>query len=134
MQTRNDLKVAIVDDDPDLPVLYSQVIGKLGYPSPSIFNNGTSIVKAMSRDHLSFDLIIMDYRMPEMNGVEAAKIIHRYRIHTKILIVSAYDFAKQQAFDAGFSFLLKPFSTQQLADSLDSLKSNLTDEAEFARP
>ena len=85
MQKNNDLKIAIVDDDPDLPLLYSQVIGKLGYKSPSIFNNGTSIVNALSADHLSFDLIIMDYRMPEMNGVEAAKIIHRYRNHTKIL-------------------------------------------------
>lgn len=118
-----DLRIAVVDDEPDLPALYSQVIEKLGYPSPSLFNDGTSIVKALTKDRQSFDIIIMDYRMPEMNGIEAANIIVRYKKNTKIILVSAYDFVKQKAAEAGFPFLMKPFSIQQLGECIESMKN-----------
>jgi DNA-binding NtrC family response regulator len=120
---KNNLKIAVVDDDPSLPSLYAQSLVKLGYSLPSLFNNGTSIVNSMTKDHQSFDIIIMDYKMPEMNGVEAAKIIQRYKKQTRIILVSGYDFVKQKAVDAGFPFLMKPFSLNQLADCLESVDS-----------
>jgi CheY-like chemotaxis protein len=120
---KNSLRIAVVDDDPSLPPLYAQSLVKLGYSLPSLFNDGTSIVKSMTKDHQSFDIIMMDYQMPEMNGVEAAKIIQRYKKQTKIILVSGYDFVKQKAVDAGFPFLMKPFSEDQLAECLESLDS-----------
>jgi hypothetical protein len=39
-----------VDDQKELSGVYSQIIEKLGYASPPIFNDGTSIVKALIRD------------------------------------------------------------------------------------
>ena len=123
MEANNNLKVAVVDDDVNLTDLYSKVIQKLGYPPPSIFKDGTSIVKAMAKDCQSFDVIIMDYLMPEMNGIEAAKIIQRYRNETRIIIATGYDFVKQKATEAGLSYLLKPFSSAQLAESLSEAKA-----------
>jgi CheY-like chemotaxis protein len=115
------LRVAIVEDSPDLAFTLSKVLSKFGYPSPAVFHDGTSIVRALTRDRESFDVILMDYRMPEMNGIEAAKIIQRYRKDTKIILASAYAFVKDKASEAGLPFLQKPFSSAQLVDCLDSL-------------
>ncbi|MDA4130978.1 MAG: response regulator [Thaumarchaeota archaeon] len=117
------LKIAVVDDEEDLALVYRVIFRKLGYSPPSIFRDGTSIVKALARDHGSFDIIVMDYRMPEMNGIEAAKIIKKYRQDTKIILVTAFDSVKQEALAAGFTFLSKPFSIEQLALCLESVKA-----------
>ena len=37
--------------------------------------------------------------MSEMDGIEAAKIIHRYRRNSKILIMTRYGFVKEKAAD-----------------------------------
>jgi CheY-like chemotaxis protein len=50
-------------------------------------------------DHESFEVILMDYGMPEMNGIEAAKLIKRYRKDTQIVIVTGYDFVKEKELD-----------------------------------
>jgi CheY-like chemotaxis protein len=115
----HNLRIAIVDDEKELTDVYSMVIRKLGYPSPSVFVDGTSIVKALAKGHLFFDVIIMDYRMPEMNGIEAAKIIQRHRKQTKIVLASGLDSVKQEALAAGLTFLGKPFSKEQLARYLE---------------
>jgi CheY-like chemotaxis protein len=117
------MKIAIVDDVEDLGQMISIVLQKLGYPSPSVFHDGTSLVRALMIDHASFDVILMDYRMPEMDGIEAAKIIQRYRKDVKIVIFSAYDFVKEKASEIGIPFLVKPFSMEQLAECLNKLES-----------
>ena len=119
---KRDLKIAIVDDEKELTTLYSKVIKKMGYPVPSIFYDGSSIVYALAKDRQSFDVIIMDYRMPEMNGLEAAKIIKRYRKDTKIILTTAYTHLEKEALSAGLSFLAKPFSIAQLAECLQDAK------------
>jgi two-component system chemotaxis response regulator CheY len=125
MEANNLLKIAVVDDDKDMTHVYSKLIERLGYPYPSVFHDGTSIVKALTADHRSFDVIIMDYQMPEMNGIEAAKIIQTHRKEAKIILATAQGSVKQQALDAGLSFIEKPFSMKQLARTLDLAKPDL---------
>jgi CheY-like chemotaxis protein len=117
-EANQNLKIAIVDDKKELSIVCSQVIEKLGYPSPSIFNTGTSIVNALTKDRQSFDIVIMDYQMPEMNGIEAAKIIQKYRKDTKIILATALHSIEHEAKKLGLPLLLKPFSIKQLAECL----------------
>jgi DNA-binding NtrC family response regulator len=113
------VKIAIVEDDPDIRSLLATLITqKLNLSEPSIFADGTSLVRAMADEHLSFDVIIMDYRMPEMNGIEAAKIIMRHRTEIKIILTTGYD-VKEEARRAGLLFLQKPFSIESLAGMLE---------------
>jgi DNA-binding NtrC family response regulator len=120
-QANTNLQIAIIDDkEKELSRTYSRIIKKLGYPSPSIFNDGRSMINALTRKDRSFDIIIIDYRIPEMSGIEAAKVIQRYRKETKIIIATHNDFVRQEAIVAGLSFISKPFSTDQLAECLES--------------
>ena len=119
MAANNNLKIAVVDDNKDLSIVYSKIIERLGYPNPSIFKDGTSIVKALTRDRQSFDVIIMDYQMPEMNGIEAARILQRHRTETKIILATGLASVEQDAIAAGLRLIKKPFSAEQLAKSLE---------------
>jgi DNA-binding NtrC family response regulator len=121
-ETTKTLRIAVVDDEPDLTSTYSRVIRALGYGEPSIFHDGTSLIRALMAHRDQFDVILMDYRMPEMNVIEAAKIIMRYRKGLKIVITSGYGFVIEKARDMGLPFLQKPFSMEQLEECLDSIK------------
>ena len=120
------MKIAIVEDDADIRSLLSMTLTqKLRLPEPSLFENGTSLVRAMADDRLSFDVIIMDYRMPEMNGIEAAKIITRHRAGIKIILTTGYD-VEDEACKAGFKYLRKPFSIDALAGALGQEKAGIS--------
>ena len=89
---------------------------------------------AVTKDRRSFDIIIMDYRMPEMNGLEAAKIIKRYRKGTKIILTTAHIYLEKEALAPGLSFLAKPFSIAQLAECLQDAKPiQVMDDLIFAK-
>jgi DNA-binding NtrC family response regulator len=110
-------KIAIVDDDPEMRKSFSMLISYLRY-SASVFESGTSFVQALAKDRLSFDLVLIDYRMPEMNGIEASKIIHRYRPDMKIVLISAFDFVEKEALANGLLYVKKPVSLSTLSKIL----------------
>ena len=70
------------------------------------------------------DIILMDHRMPQMNGLEATKIIldsfPNSRI--RIIFISADLSIKQKAMEAGAQlFLVKPVSIKQILSTLDQI-------------
>ena len=72
--------------------------------------------------------------MPEMNGIEAAKLIKRYRKDTQVVIMTGYDFVKKEAEHIGVPFLQKPFSVEQLGKCLSNLKGeNTTNSVSMSR-
>jgi len=119
------MKIAIVEDDDEIRSLLAITLTqKLGYPSPALFTDGSTLVKAMAENGSNFDTIIMDYRMPEMSGIEAAKIIKRHRPRTRIILATGYD-VKDEAFRAGLLYLQKPFSMEALARILSQERGSL---------
>jgi len=70
-------------------------------------------------DH--FDLILMDIRMPEMNGLEATRQIRKYNMEIPIIALTAFAFAddKNKSAEAGCNeHLSKPVKTNELKDML----------------
>ena len=102
-------KVAVVDDDPDIRKIFRTIISYLGY-SPFVFDSGTSFVESIEKDNLVYDLALMDYTMPGMTGIEAARIIRRYHPNLKIILVTAYDFLENEARANGLLYVRKPVS------------------------
>ena len=67
------------------------------------------------------DLVLMDVRMPTVNGFEAAQIIKEELPTTKVLIVSAYEdpLLTSEAVRAGADgYVLKLFVVQELVDAI----------------
>jgi CheY-like chemotaxis protein len=124
-------RVAIVDDDFELLTTYSAVLEHLGYATLTA-SDGDEIVDQVLRGHEAApDVILMDYRMPKMNGLEAAKRIVRNRPGIKIIMSTADDSVKQEAISAGMTFLQKPFSLDELASAI---RGSLGEDASAANP
>jgi len=70
------------------------------------------------------DLILMDYRMPTMNGIRAAEKILRVTPEIKIIVITADDSVKQGVISAGLLFLQKPFSIAALTKTIQDALSD----------
>jgi CheY-like chemotaxis protein len=111
-------RVAIVDDDFELLTTYSAVLEHLGYATLTASDGDEIVDQVLSGHEAAPDVILMDYRMPKMNGLEAAKRILRNRPGIKIIMSTADDSVKQEAISAGMTFLQKPFSLGELARAI----------------
>lgn len=82
--------------------------------------NGIEAVTINEEEHP--DMILMDIRMPEMNGLDATRIIKEINPNTPVLALSAYAFEDsiQEAKDAGCNeFIAKPFKVEHLLDTIE---------------
>ncbi|HZY94982.1 MAG TPA: response regulator [Candidatus Bathyarchaeia archaeon] len=111
--------IAIVDDDEDLCSLFSTLVKSLGYHANCVAHDGDEIVQAVLEEGIEADLILMDYRMPTMNGVQAAEKILHVRPEIKIIIATADDSVRRDAIAAGLFFIQKPFSGSTLARTIE---------------
>ena len=112
-------RIAIVEDDEDLCSLFSMLLVRLGYHVEFVAYNGAEIVRALSEVSIQPDLIIMDYRMPVMNGMQAAKEVMRVRPDIKIILATADDSVRRDASSAGILYVQKPFTNRLLAKTLE---------------
>jgi|SRR5690625_3736334 len=84
--------------------------------------NGTEAINILERYH-GIDLVLMDVRMPEMNGVEATRIIKSRWPHIKVLILTTFndeEYAMETLKDGASGFLLKSADSEKLIQSVYS--------------
>jgi len=82
--------------------------------------NGKEAVEIVNKNS-SIDLVLMDIKMPVMNGLEATKEIRKTKSNVPIIALTAYAMAedKQKALNAGCNdYLSKPLSENKLAEIL----------------
>lgn len=86
-------RVLYVEDDKDLQIPISRMLGLLGYEVACADNGKIGVEKA---EDWQPDVILMDVRMPVMNGPDAIRILRSKpeTQHTPIFVVSAYSDAK----------------------------------------
>ena len=96
-----------------------EIVGECGHGDEAV-----SLAKSLIPD-----VILMDIRMPVLNGVEATKLIHVHHPRIKILILTTFDDDEfiVQAMQAGASgYLLKDSPTEQLAAAIRAVHCGTT--------
>lgn len=86
--------------------------------------NGQEAIKMLEK-HL-FDLVLMDIRMPIMNGIEATRRIKRKWPKVKVLILTTFndeDYALESLRDGADGFLLKTANSEELIKAIKSCLS-----------
>ncbi len=107
--------ILIVDDEKTAHQLYKLMLKSKGYRL-SHAENGKEAVEAF-KHHPDISVILMDIKMPEMNGYEATKEIRKKNKKVKIIAQTAYALQadKKKAFEAGCdAHLAKPVDRELL--------------------
>lgn len=120
LENISQLKVLIAEDNLLNQKLLSMILKKLNI-NADVVENGLEAVEMANKN--SYDLILMDISMPEMDGIDAAKIIlsAQGRVNPKIVAVTAFDDqeTKQECSDAGMVFYIsKPVGSTNIKEML----------------
>ncbi len=109
--------ILIVDDDEGVRVFLRDFFRLYGFEIHSV-NDGMSALNLLEKKH--FDVIITDYSMPGMNGIELTKRVKSLYPHSLIIGISATS-AEKNFLNAGAdAFLLKPFQLEELLSVYES--------------
>ncbi|GAB3526886.1 ATP-binding protein [Photobacterium alginatilyticum] len=115
----DELKVLVVEDLKTNQMLIKLMLSKLGLV-PTVVDNGQQALDILS-DH-SFDVILMDCRMPIMDGYCATKKLreHGYRKPILALTAGTTTAERQECIDAGMDDILcKPYQSKELKEMLE---------------
>jgi two-component system response regulator AlgR len=116
------MKILIVDDEHLARQRLRQVIEELGVAD--VITEGSNGEQALQLcQEQQPDIVLLDIRMPGMDGIEAAQHIMKLETPPAIIFTTAYDQYALSAFDAhAVDYLLKPIRKERLSEALESAK------------
>ncbi len=116
-------KILVAEDNPTSQTVSLALLKKLGYDA-DIVDTGVAAIEALRK--VPYDLVLMDCRMPEMDGYEAARLIRKKETgvlnpNIPIIAVTAHALTESRSnyLDAGMNdYLAKPIQLKALAEML----------------
>ena len=116
-------KVLLVDDDPDITLTYSLALEDSGY----VVDTYNDPLVALTRFKPNFyDLLLLDVRMPQMNGLELYEQIKKMDGNARVCFISAFNVEDQTEREQFPSmqiecFIPKPVEVGELLKTLEIL-------------
>jgi two-component system response regulator AlgR len=112
------MKVLVVDDEaPARERLAALVTEAPGYELAGIAVDGRDALR--QADALAPDIVLLDIRMPDIDGIEAARHLAELDEPPAVIFTTAYDQYTLEAFDAAAAgYILKPVRRRRLLDAL----------------
>ena len=116
------VKIFIVDDDQALIKLYSLMLDGVGFEIIDIALNGKIAVEKYKHFSIKPDVILMDYRMPIKNGIDAMIEILQMNKSEKIVFASAdIDIRKEALKFGACGFINKPFGMDEIVSVIEKV-------------
>jgi CheY-like chemotaxis protein len=115
--------VLYVDDEPALLTIGERRLSAAGYQVTGA-NDPTRALERFMTNPDRFDLVVTDFSMPRLTGMELAHSIHRVRPDLPVLLLTGFmqEFTPEELAEAGIRRVLtKPVTTQNLLDEIGAL-------------
>jgi CheY-like chemotaxis protein len=118
------LRVLVAEDNPVNQRVVLLFLERLGHQA-DVVSDGRDVLRAL--EARTYDVVLMDMRMPVMDGLETTRVVRRRwpQRRPRIIGVTANAVAgdREQCLAAGMDgYLSKPFSLDELADALSDLR------------
>mgnify|MGYP003377015925 FL=1 len=126
-------RIIIADDEALIRQDLREMLTNLGYLVIGDVGDGRSAVN-LARE-LKPDLVIMDIRMPDMDGIEAARLLTEEGI-APVLLLSAYSQRDlvERAAEAGVSgYVIKPFDESNLLPAIEVVLARFGEYQEISK-
>ncbi|EMF42890.1 GHKL domain protein [Leptospira interrogans serovar Icterohaemorrhagiae str. Verdun HP] len=123
------LNILVAEDNETNQMLIKKILEKLGY-KPVIVSNGIEALHHIKM--YKTDVLFLDIQMPELNGIEAAKILTQQndssiRPYIIAMTANASQTDKEDCMASGIDqYLSKPFHKEEIADLLNQFISHKT--------
>ncbi len=114
------LRILLAEDNPVNRKVFQSMLKRLGYPV-DVASNGLEALQALERQ--SYNIILMDIQMPEMDGLEATRVIRRRwpKDGPNIIAITAYapEYSREMCLGAGMDdYINKPVQIGDLANMI----------------
>lgn len=112
--------IAIVEDEKELVRVYQRIFARKGFFICYIAYDGPEAVKKYIECTPRPHVVIMDYRLPLMNGIDTMKEILKIDAEARFIFLSADYEVKDEAMKAGaFIFLKKPARIRDITNAVE---------------
>ncbi len=118
-----DLRVLVVDDHPTARTILARYLESFGFSTGEVAS-GAEALDELERAELPYHLVLIDWHMPGMDGIETTRRIlasRRIAPHPSIIMVSAYgreELVERAEAEGVKTFLVKPVSPSSLFDAI----------------
>ncbi|MBA3531919.1 MAG: GAF domain-containing protein [Ardenticatenales bacterium] len=129
MGQRQPLRILLAEDNAINQKLAQHLLGLLGYRA-DVAGNGLEVLEALNRQR--YDLVLMDVQMPEMDGLEATRLIRADGAGDQqpyIIAMTANAMAgdREACLDAGMDdYVSKPFRAEELTSALERCQKQIS--------
>ncbi len=127
------LRVLVAEDEPVIAEGLGAILQRLGHTVVgTVYDGGSAVARAQS---LNPDLVLLDIKMPRLDGVEAAHQIMAHR-PAPIILVTAYtdpDLIQRATTEGVMAYLVKPVTAQHLEATIPLAVSRFTDLIELRK-
>lgn len=114
------IRVVIADDEPITKMDLNELLSEAGYEVVGEASDGFDAVEICRKKHP--DLVLMDIKMPLLDGLSAAKIIHSEKLAETVVMMTAYSEREfvEQAKECGVGgYLVKPIDEKSLIPNIE---------------
>lgn len=116
------MKALVVDDSMTIRRIVIKALGIVGITDTAEASNGAEALEAVKQQQ--FDVILLDWNMPKLSGIEALRALRQSGNKTPVIMVTT-EAEKARVIEAiktgANDYLIKPFSPDQLAEKVRGL-------------
>lgn len=117
--------ILVADDDENLCTNMQQILSDKGYRVSVAYDGNTAVEKA---EQNNFDIMLLDMKLPALNGLETYLAIHAFRPNVVAVIITGYrqetsELVQQAIQSSVYTCLEKPIDMDSLVSLLEQIKA-----------
>ena len=120
-------RIIIIDDDKDVAEMLKSGLNDLGYRT-AVITEGSEILKRFDYIKDNFQVVVTDFAMPEINGIQVSKKIKISKPEIKVILMTAYSdepLEKYMQDNIIDDYLIKPVSVTKISRSIRKIMNNV---------